>query len=262
MTETLPPSGALAPDGAGRPRVAVVTGAASGIGRACALRLAAENIPSVLVDRSAEGLRSLALLTGQETVRLVSGDVSDADVTREAVRVASEEFGGLTDLFNIAGITGPSGSVEELSGEDFDRVMAVNVRGAFLGIRAAVPVMRRTGSGCIVNMASAIGLVGGRGQAGYTASKHAVVGLTKAAALDLAPYRIRVNCVCPGVVDTPMTQGSVADPALRERFEQAHPLGRFAGPDEVAAAVLWLAGADAAFVTGTALTVDGGYTAG
>jgi NAD(P)-dependent dehydrogenase (short-subunit alcohol dehydrogenase family) len=222
-------------------KVVLVTGGNSGIGRATAVAFAAEGASVMIgardLDRSA--------LVVHEITRL--GGVADAvhcDVTRQADCDAA-----------VA-------ATVERYGPPFD----VNTRGTFLMSKAALAVMIERGGGVIINNASYFGLVGGRGTAAYSASKGAVVLLTKAMALDHAPDGIRVNCVCAGSVDTPMLQGEMEEmggaDAVRHLFEQKHPLGRIASPDEIAQAVLYLASDDAAFVTGAALPVDGGLTAG
>jgi NAD(P)-dependent dehydrogenase (short-subunit alcohol dehydrogenase family) len=249
-------------------KVVLVTGGNSGIGRATAVAFAAEGASVMIgardLDRSA--------LVVHEITRL--GGVADAvhcDVTRQAdcdaaVAATVERYGPLDVLFNNAGIIFREKTVPTTTPEEWDSTFDVNTRGTFLMSKAALAVMIERGGGVIINNASYFGLVGGRGTAAYSASKGAVVLLTKAMALDHAPDGIRVNCVCAGSVDTPMLQGEMEEmggaDAVRHLFEQKHPLGRIASPDEIAQAVLYLASDDAAFVTGAALPVDGGLTAG
>jgi NAD(P)-dependent dehydrogenase (short-subunit alcohol dehydrogenase family) len=234
-------------------RVAVVTGAASGIGAACARHLAGLGYRCVLVDRNEPHTE----IPGRH--RVVTGDVTDPDVVLRAA-TAARESGGVKVLMNVAGVTGPAGPVESLTREDIDRVLSVNVAGPTLMIGALLPLMSRGSS--VVNFSSAIGLVGGADQAVYSASKHAVVGLTKSTALDVAPRGIRVNCLCPGVVDTPMSAAAGDQAGLREAWAAMHPLGRFAQPEEIAVVAAWLCSPEASFITGAAIPVDGGYVAG
>jgi len=192
-------------------------------------------------------------------------DVTQAEECERAVSRAVSEFGGIHVLFNNAGIIRRA-SVVELSEEDWDRVMAVNVKSMFLMSRVVVPIMAKSGGGAIINMASGWGLVGGPRAAAYCASKGAVVLLTKAMAVDHGPQHIRVNCICPGDTDTNMLRQEAHQLGQREeRFlsESAHrPLGRVGRPEEIAQAALYLASDAASFVTGTALVVDGGGLAG
>lgn len=200
-------------------------------------------------------------------------DVRRAADCRGAVEGTVEAFGRLDILVNAAGTLYPNRTVVDTSEEVWDHTMAVNVKGVYLMCRYAIPYMTHTdlasgarGGGCIINLASVWGLVGGTGVAAYCASKGAVVLLTKAMALDHAPQNVRVNCICPGSVDTPMlasemgVSGGVAQ--ARPRFAARHPMNRICTPEEVARAALYLASDDASFVTGTSLVIDGGRTAG
>jgi 3alpha(or 20beta)-hydroxysteroid dehydrogenase len=181
--------------------------------------------------------------------------------------VATHTFGGLDALFNNAGITGPRATILTYPEDDFDRVMAVNVRGVFLGIQHAGLAMQKRGKGAIVNTSSIVGFTGGRNINAYTASKHAVIGLTKAAAVELAPHNIRVNAVCPSPTATEMMfklerELSPSDPAsIRAAFAASSPMNRYGEPVEVAAAVAWLCSDGASYVTGIALPIDGGMVA-
>ncbi len=248
--------------------VALVTGGNSGIGRAAALAFAAEG--AVVAVAARDAARTAAVVAeierGGGSAVAHSCDVTVPASCDETVRRVVAEHGRLDVLFNNAGViyrekTAPATTIEE-----WDHTFAVNVRGTFLMSRAAIPVMIERGGGAIVNNASYFGLVGGRGTAAYSASKGAVVLLTKAMALDHARDGIRVNCICPGSVDTPMLRGEMEEmggiAAVRPQFEEKHPVGRIATPEEIAAAVLYLASDDAGFVTGIALPIDGGITAG
>jgi len=248
-------------------RVAVVTGAASGIGRACALDLARAGARVVVSDleRAAEG--------GEETVRLVreaggearfvACDVSDgADVLR-LVEATVAAFGRLDALVSNAGVGGALAPAADYTEEEWDRVIGVNLRGVWLCMKHAIPVMLEQGGGAIVNVASILGHVGFAGAPAYVAAKHGVVGLTKAAAADYAQRGVRVNAVCPAFIVTPMIEraGLTEDPEVRRAIEARHPINRLGQPEEVAGLVTWLCTDAASFVTGASYLVDGGYTA-
>lgn len=249
-------------------KVALITGAGNGIGREAALLFAAEGASVVAVD-----LDETAAATAATEIRQAGGaceavvaDVSTADGCEHMVLVAEDRFGRLDVLFNNAGIIFRDRSALDTTDDHWIQTMAVNATGTFLMSRAAVAVMVARGGGAIVNNASYFGLVGGRGAAAYCASKGAVVLLTKAMALDHARQGVRVNCVCAGSVDTPMLRGEMDEmggpDVVLPLFEDKHPMGRIASPDEIAAAVLYLASDEASFITGTALPIDGGLTAG
>jgi NAD(P)-dependent dehydrogenase (short-subunit alcohol dehydrogenase family) len=255
------PAGALAN------KVALITGGASGIGRATALLFAREGAAVAITD--------INEMAGQDAVRDITaaggrviyekGDVANATDCQRVVEHALGELGGIHILFNNAGIIRRA-SVVELSEEDWDRVMAVNVKSVYLMSRQVIPVMAKAGGGSIINVASGWGLTGGPRAAVYCASKGAVVLLTKAMAVDHGPQKIRVNCICPGDTDTAMLRnearqlGQPEDLFLNEAARR--PLGRVGKPEEIAQAALYLASDAASFVTGTALVVDGGGLAG
>jgi NAD(P)-dependent dehydrogenase (short-subunit alcohol dehydrogenase family) len=243
-------------------KVAFISGAASGIGRAAALAFAREGAAVAVADISER--------QNQETANLIEGlgeqalavecDVSAAEDVKAALSKAMETFSRLDMAFNNAGIEVKEGNTAEAQLEDWDRIMNVNLRGVFLCVKYEIPLLLQTGGGAIVNMSSIAGLVGLKNSSAYTASKHGVIGLTKAAAIDYAQSNIRINAVCPGLIDTPLSR-RVLTPDELEHYAKAQPMARVAKPEEVAAAVLWLCSDAASFVTGSALTVDGGFTA-
>jgi NAD(P)-dependent dehydrogenase (short-subunit alcohol dehydrogenase family) len=239
-------------------RVAIVTGGASGIGRATTVRLAADGFRVAVLDLS-EGATEAA----GEAGLAVRADVADpGDVDRAFTQVV-DAFGRIDVLVNNAGITGSAEATlcHDTPVEEWDRVMAVNVRGPFLCTRAALPTMLRQASGHIITVASAAGLVAFPGRCAYTTSKGAAVLFTKSLAVDYAAAGIRANAVCPGMVDTPMTQWRLDVPELRAKVEADIPMGRVARPDEVAEAIAVLASDRLTYLTGHALVLDGGWTA-
>lgn len=238
-------------------RTALVTGAASGIGAAITSQLLEEGARVFAADLALEGIPA-----GATPVRV---DVADEASVAAFVTAAIEDTGRLDVLCNNAGI-GSTTDPETCTLEEWERVFAVNVRGVFLGTRAALPQMRAQGSGAIVNTASVAGLVGLRDRAAYCASKGAVIAFTRQVALQYAGTGIRCNCVCPGTVDSPWVGrllDAADDPAAARRALTARqPIGRLGTPEEIARAVVYLASEDAGFVTGSALVIDGGLTAG
>ena len=248
-------------------KVAVLTGATGGIGRACARRLAAEGAAVVLVDLDPEALDQLAHDIGGETL-CIPADVSDEQQARAYVHAALTRYGRIDQAFLNAGIIGPAGLITDTAVEAFDRVMQVNVRGVWLGLNQLMPVMGQSGGGSIVITSSIAGLRGSARHAPYVASKHAVIGLMKSAAIEGAPQGIRVNAICPGAVDTRMmkaieTGANPDDPdRIRARIAAAVPQKRYADPDEVAAMMCFVAGAESAYCTGSVFTIDGGAMAG
>jgi NAD(P)-dependent dehydrogenase (short-subunit alcohol dehydrogenase family) len=248
-------------------KVALVTGGASGIGRATALLFAKEGAVVAVADVSKQAGESVAaeiVASGRRALFEPCDVTSAADCHRVVERVV-REFGGIDILFNNAGIIRRA-SVVGLAEEDWDRVMAVNVKSIYLMSREVIPVMAKAGGGSIVNTASGWGLAGGPRAAVYCASKGAVVLLTKAMAIDHGPQKIRVNCICPGDTDTAMLRNEaqqLGEPSDRFLAEAAHrPLRRIGKPEEIAQAALYLASDASSFVTGTALVVDGGGLAG
>ena len=249
-------------------RVVLITKGNSGIGQATALQFASAGARVLIAARRLE--ESQAVVSEIEgsggEAHAVACDVTKSADCDGAVDACLERFGGLDVLFNNAGIIYRDKSALDTTDEQWAQTMAVNATGTFLMSRAAVAVMATRGGGAIVNNASYFGVVGGRGVAAYSAAKGAVVLLTKAMALDHARQGVRINCVCPGSVDTPMLRGEMEEmggiAAVRPQFEDKHPIGRIATPEEIAAAVLYLASDEAGFITGAALPIDGGLTAG
>lgn len=245
-------------------KVAFVTGAASGIGRATALAFAHEGASVVVADVSEQGNQETARMIEEKGGRAIA---VKCDVTRtEDVKVALEKtieaFGRLDFAFNNAGIeprnAAPTAEYEE---EEWNRIIDINLRGVFLCMKHEIPLILKQGRGAIVNTSSGAGIIGIKGSPAYTAAKHGVIGLTKAAALDYASQNIRVNAVCPGYIDTPMmgrfTGGTDEG---RAKVIAEEPVGRMGKPEEIAAAVIWLCSDAAAFVVGHAMVIDGGQT--
>jgi NAD(P)-dependent dehydrogenase (short-subunit alcohol dehydrogenase family) len=245
-------------------KVAIITGGASGIGRASALRFLAHGARVVIADLNAERARETMQLATEvapaEHACFVRCDVSqEADVVAVVER-AMREFGRLDCMFNNAGLPGAVAPLTDVSVEDWDRTFAVMVRGVFLGIKHAAPRLRAAGGGSIINTASIAALNAGAGPAAYSSCKAAVVGLTRSAALELAPSRIRVNALCPGLILTPLLErGQPGE--LPEVLRNAQPLPEAGTPEHIADAALFLASDDASFMTGETLVIDGGITA-
>lgn len=241
-------------------RVAFVTGASSGIGRATAAAFVAKGYATVLVDREEAAGRAVeAELRKQGECMFIACDVTDDAAVERTVEQAVAAYGRLDAVFNGAGIDGEKGRfTADCSMENWHRVLSVDLTGVWHCMRHQIPRMLASGGGSIVNCASTAGISGAATFAAYCAAKHGVVGLTKAAALEYARQGIRVNAVCPGMIDTPMTQG--LDPALLGPLLDASPTGRMGKPEEIANAVLWLCDEGASYVTGQAIAVDGAWT--
>jgi NAD(P)-dependent dehydrogenase (short-subunit alcohol dehydrogenase family) len=246
-------------------KVVIVTGAGSGIGAATARALAAEGARVLLADRDEHAANSVAtgLPDGAEALAVAVDVTVAADVAR-MVDTAVDRWGRLDGAVNDAGIAQPAMPIDQVPEDLFDRLLAVNAKGVWLCLRYELPALVASGGGAIVNVTSVAAHVATPGQGAYAGSKHAALGLTKGAALDYAGHGIRVTAVSPGLVDTPMARGFArdsADPDALAPIEAAHPLGRAARPEEVADAILWQLSDRATFTTGSALLVDGGYTA-
>jgi len=245
-------------------KTAVVTGAASGIGAATAERFAKEGakVAGFDIAKPADDVWA-AVQSAAPAVHFQEVDVRDEQSVAAGTQAAIEALGPIDVLVNAAGVVG-FGSAHVLDSAEWDRVIDINLKGSFLVSKHVLPSMLERQRGSIVHVASVEGLVGIGGQLAYNASKGGVVLMTKNMALDYSPTGIRVNCVCPGGVDTPMTAILKQEGlrAIGDKLRKLHPIGRFGRPDEIAAAILFLASDDASFVTGTALVVDGGYTAG
>jgi NAD(P)-dependent dehydrogenase (short-subunit alcohol dehydrogenase family) len=250
-------------------KVVVITGAASGIGRATAVRFATEGARVDLVDLADAALADVAAAAekaGGAALPVVA-DVSRAGDVERYVSEAIRHYGGIDCFFNNAGIEGYIGSLVDYPEETFDRVIAVNLKGVWLGMKFVGPAMRQRGGGAIVNTASTAGLRGSATIIAYVASKHAVIGMTRSAALEFAPHGIRVNAICPAPIETRMMRAlerglDPADPeGVHARIAAGSPLGRYGQPEEVAALVAFLCSTDASYITGDYYPVAGGRLA-
>lgn len=244
-------------------KTAIITGAAAGIGAASAELFAREGANVVAVDIDLATLRNITGQIQRGVCLAIEADVSrQADVWR-VVQTALENFGRIDILFNNAGIV-PAGKIDAITEDEWDRAMAINLKSMYLFCHAAVPLFKKQGGGVILNTASATALRAVADRACYTASKAAVVGLTKSMAIDYVKDNIRVNCLCPGTIDTPSLAQRIAafpDPAeARKNFIARQPMGRFGTAEEIAAAALYLVSDEAAFVTGVAFPIDGGLS--
>ncbi len=240
-------------------KVAMVTGAGSGIGRATSVTLAREGAVVMCADLNLDGARETAyeITTAGGAAAPRGLDVRDEDAVREALEATVADFGALHILINDAGIGGRD--------HTWDDLIEVNLNGVYYGLKHGAPLIEASGGGSIVSLSSILGLIGIPGTndegTGYTASKHGVVGLTRAYALQYARRGVRVNCVNPGFVETPLTAPLWDDPVRLEQTTARHPIGRLGQPEEIADAILFLVSEEASFITGVALPVDGGYTA-
>jgi len=248
-----------------RDKTAIITGAAAGIGAASAALFAREGAKVVAVDIDREVLHQVSqqIERADGHCLAVTADVSQRDDVHRVVRAAVEKFGRIDILFNNAGIV-PVGKVDTIAEEQWDRAMAINVKSTYLFCHAVIPEFRKQGGGVILNTASATALRAVADRACYTATKAAVIGLTKSMALDCVGDNIRVNCLCPGTIDTPsLVQRIAAFPnpvEARKNFIARQPMGRFGTAEEIAEAALYLVSTDAGFVTGVAFAIDGGFS--
>jgi NAD(P)-dependent dehydrogenase (short-subunit alcohol dehydrogenase family) len=244
-------------------RAVIVTGGGSGIGRATAILFAAEGGRVAVVDQNeADAQKTVAMIddAGGEALAIAADVSRDADCRAMVERTVSA-FGPLKVAFNNAGVGASGFALADEEEVTFDRLIDVNLKGVYLSMKHEIPAMIAARGGAIVNTASVAGLVGERGIAVYSASKHGVVGLTKTAALDYIEQNVRVNAVCPGATRTPILSAWFQDPKVESFVRSRHPIGRIAEPEEIGRAVLFLASDDASFVVGQALAVDGGLTA-
>lgn len=247
-------------------KIAIITGAAGGIGRATAETFVREGARVMLVDRDETVLRGIASELGP-TAAYCAADVASAEDTQRYVRATVERFDGVDILFANAGIEGTVAPIVALPIEAFDQVLAVNVRGVFLAMKFAIPEIVKRGGGAIVITSSIAGMIGSPGLSAYVASKHAIIGLAKSAAIELAPQHVRVNTVHPGPIDNRMMRGIEGQLApghgdeAKRAFEAQVPMARYGTNQEIANLALFLASADAGYCTGAMFVADGGFTA-
>jgi NAD(P)-dependent dehydrogenase (short-subunit alcohol dehydrogenase family) len=240
-------------------KVAIITGGGSGIGKAIAMAFIREGAKVAITGRDSKKLDRAAAEIGADCLA-VSADVSNGANVQKLVSATLDRFKRINVLVNNAAVLLP-GTAESLSEEDFDQTFDINVKGLWLMSRAVLPHMRVAGGGSIVNIGSVLSMVGARNRVAYSASKGAVMAMTKAMALDHAAENIRVNCIAPGIVETEMVARFSTDENARKQRVALHPIGRFGQPAEVASAAVFLASDESGWTTGSAITVDGGYSA-
>ena len=243
-------------------KVALITGGASGIGRATSLLFAREGAHVVVVDVAIEGgnetVRQIAAAGGAST--FVKADVAISSEVRGFIEATVTAHGRLDVLFNNAGVEGPAAKIADYDEDDWARVVAIDLTAVFLAMKHAIPHMVRQGGGTIISTASVAGLVGFPGSAAYAAAKAGVINLTRLAAVEYARHNVRVNCICPGIIDTPMA-GRVLGGQRDERLNRLQPVGRFGRPEDIASAALFLASDESSFANGAPFIIDGGYVA-
>jgi len=245
-------------------KVVLVTGGGSGIGRATSILLAKEGAKVMIADYVPEGAeRTVKMIKeGGGEASCIAADVSVVRQVEIMVNKTVETYGRLDGAFNNAGIEGKMADTAEYPEDVFDRIIAINLKGVWLCMKYEIPQMLKTGGGAIVNTASGAGLVGVAQLSAYNASKHGVVGLTKTAALEFSQKNIRVNCVCPGLINTPMVARMIDSGGMNEQeFLAAEPVGRMGRPEEIGEGVVWLLSNAASFVTGHSMSIDGGFVA-
>ncbi|HUA32779.1 MAG TPA: glucose 1-dehydrogenase [Candidatus Binataceae bacterium] len=245
-------------------KVALITGAGSGMGRAASKIFAEEGALVAAVDINGEAAAETAQLVKSAGGKAISmrADVSNSEDARAMVDAAVRDFGGLDVIYNNAGIEGESGFLAQLSEEAFDKVIAINLRGVWLGMKYALPRLIDRGGGAIINTASVAGLVGIKGAAAYCAAKAGVIALTRVGAIEYGRYNIRVNCICPGVIHTPMVDRITGPAGIRPQFiERSSVFGRVGTAEEVARTALFLASDEATFASGAPFIIDGGWVA-
>jgi NAD(P)-dependent dehydrogenase (short-subunit alcohol dehydrogenase family) len=250
-------------DGRFTGKAALVTGAASGIGRATALAFARDGAAVAVADVAKDANDTTAQMINDQGGRAlaITCDVTSDDDVRAALDTMLGEFGRLDIAFNNAGVEQPVKPLTEITPDEWDRVMSISLKGAYTCMKHQIPLMLRDGGGAIVNTSSGAGIKDFKGQAAYAAAKHGIIGLTKSAALDYADAGIRINAICPGIIDTEMMQRFTGGTSQgRQSVIDQEPIGRMGTPEEIASAVLWLCSDEAAFTIGHALVVDGGQT--
>jgi len=241
-------------------KVAIVTGGGSGIGRAIAIAFAREGARVVVAGRTKDKLDSVAREIQPANCLAVQADTGSEGDNRRLAEAAVRHFGGINILVNNAGVL-LAGTAESQTGEEWEQTFNINVRGVWQLSREVLPHMRSAGGGSIINMGSVLSTVAARNRVAYATSKGALLALTKAMALDHAEEKIRVNCICPSIVETEMVARFGMDEEGRRRRIAMHPMGRFGQPEDIAGAAVFLAGDESAWITGAAFPVDGGYTA-